>query len=103
MIKVPQGRLKVVQDCVEAYFQPSLRDWSSFKCNPGLTSWAKFSRPFGTESGNEVLTHALKPSSYRPANEMINWSSGMACLTARGGTTGVTGSGVPFDSASSKA
>jgi len=27
MIKVPQGRLKVVQDCVAAYFQPSLRDW----------------------------------------------------------------------------
>jgi hypothetical protein len=24
---VPQGRLKVVQDCVAAYFQPSLRDW----------------------------------------------------------------------------
>jgi hypothetical protein len=25
--RVPQGRLKVVQDCVAAYFQPSLRDW----------------------------------------------------------------------------
>jgi hypothetical protein len=24
---VPQGRLKVVQDCDAAYFQPSLRDW----------------------------------------------------------------------------
>jgi hypothetical protein len=26
-ILVPQGRLKVVQDCIAAYFQPSLRDW----------------------------------------------------------------------------
>ncbi len=24
---VPQGRLKVVQDYVATYFQPSLRDW----------------------------------------------------------------------------
>jgi hypothetical protein len=58
---VPQGRLKVVQDCVAAYFQPSLRDWSSLKLNPGLASWAKFSRPCGTEFGNRLLTHALKP------------------------------------------
>jgi hypothetical protein len=27
---------------------------------PGLTSWAIFSRPSGTEFGNGVLTHALK-------------------------------------------
>jgi hypothetical protein len=27
--RVPQGRLKFVQDCLAAYFQPSLRDWSS--------------------------------------------------------------------------
>ena len=27
---VERGRLKVVQDGVEAYFQPSLRDWSCF-------------------------------------------------------------------------
>ena len=27
MIKVPQGRLKVVQESVAVYFQPSLRDW----------------------------------------------------------------------------
>ena len=33
----------------------------------------------------------------------MSWSSGMACFMARGGTTGVMGSGVPFDSASSKA
>ena len=33
--------------------------------NPGLSSWAKFSkfsRPSGTEFGNGVLAHALKPS-----------------------------------------
>ncbi len=29
-------------------FQPSLRDWSGSYRNPGLPSWAKFSRPFGT-------------------------------------------------------
>ena len=31
---VPQGRLRVVQDCAAAYFQPSLRDWSSFPIQP---------------------------------------------------------------------
>ena len=39
-----------------------------FKSNPGLASWAKFSkfsRPCGTEFENEVLTHALQP--YLPA------------------------------------
>src|SRR6266851_2358258 len=61
MIKSRRDGSKVVQDWVEAYFQPSLRDWSSFQCNPGLTSWAKFSSPFGTEFGNGVLTHALEP------------------------------------------
>jgi hypothetical protein len=55
---VPQGRLKVVQGRVAAYFQPSLRDWSSFPSNPGQASWAKFSRPSGTEFGN-AISHAL--------------------------------------------
>jgi hypothetical protein len=46
---VERGRLKVVQDYVAAYFQPSLRDWVVlFESNPGLASWAKFSRPCGT-------------------------------------------------------
>ena len=30
---------------------------------PGLTSWAKFRRPCGTELGTVVLTQTLKPSS----------------------------------------
>jgi hypothetical protein len=30
-----------------------------FKSNPGLASWAKFSRPYGTEFGNGILTHPL--------------------------------------------
>jgi len=59
---VERGRLKVVQDCVAAYFQPSLRDWSSFQIQPRTASWAKFSRPCGTEFGNRVLSQALKPS-----------------------------------------
>jgi hypothetical protein len=58
---VPKGRLKVVQDLQAAYFQPSLRDWVVFKSNPGLASWAKFSRPFGTEFRNGILTQTLKP------------------------------------------
>jgi hypothetical protein len=28
---------------------------------PGLASWAKFSRPSGTEFGNGALTYALQP------------------------------------------
>ena len=31
----------------------------ALESNPGLASWAKFSRPCGTEFGNRVLTHAL--------------------------------------------
>jgi hypothetical protein len=34
MIKVPQGRLKVVQDCVAVNFEPSLRDLSFFQLQP---------------------------------------------------------------------
>ncbi len=34
------------------------------KSNPGLTSWAKFSRPSGTQLGNRVLTHAPKPAPF---------------------------------------
>jgi hypothetical protein len=32
-----------------------------FQTNPGLTSWAKFRRPYGTEFLNGVLTRALMP------------------------------------------
>jgi hypothetical protein len=32
--RVPQGRLKVVQDCVAAHFQPSLPDWVVFSEQP---------------------------------------------------------------------
>jgi hypothetical protein len=55
---VERGRLKVVQDWVAACFQPSpfdkLRAGSAGlgrprKSNPGLASWAKFSRPCGTK------------------------------------------------------
>src|SRR5450631_4331832 len=31
---------------------------------PGLTSWAKFSRPCGTQLGDRVLKHALWPLRY---------------------------------------
>jgi hypothetical protein len=32
--KLLRGRLRVVQDCVAAYFQPSLRDWVLFHIQP---------------------------------------------------------------------
>src|ERR1700722_12693153 len=55
---VPKGRLK--EDCLAAHFQPSLpgptarrdRLGRPFKSNPGLASWAKFSRPCGTKFVN---------------------------------------------------
>jgi hypothetical protein len=34
--------------------------------NPGLASWAKLSRPSGTEFGNGVLTHGLKAVLFTP-------------------------------------
>ncbi len=43
---VPQGRLKMGRDVI--LLQPSLRDSIMFLMYPGLTSWAKFSRPCGT-------------------------------------------------------
>jgi hypothetical protein len=43
-----------------------------FKSNPGLSSWAKYSCPCGTESKNGFLTHPLLPVRYvfpaRPSN-----------------------------------
>ncbi len=36
------------QVCIVGYFQPSLRDWSGVSDYPGLTSWANYSRPYGT-------------------------------------------------------
>jgi hypothetical protein len=47
---VPQGRLKAARNIELAEFQPSLRDYSSSINLPRITSWAKFSRPFGTFS-----------------------------------------------------
>jgi hypothetical protein len=46
--------------CVLGHSQPSLRDLSSLSRYPGLTSWATFSRPYGTELVNEVLTQPLE-------------------------------------------
>jgi hypothetical protein len=37
----------------------------------GLTSWAKFSRPCGTECKFTVLTQTLKPSSARPVTARL--------------------------------
>src|SRR5579859_8446 len=36
----------------------------AFSINPGLTSWAKFRRPFETTFGIEVLTRTLEPSPF---------------------------------------
>ena len=49
---------KVVQDCVAAYSSRPCGTGLPFRSNPGLASWAKFSRPSGTEFGNGVLTRA---------------------------------------------
>jgi len=40
--------------------QPSLRDCSWLLPNPGLTSWATLSRPFGTQFVSGVLTQGFK-------------------------------------------
>jgi hypothetical protein len=55
---IPQGRLKIGRVAILDNFQPSLRDSIMFHVYPGLTSWAKFSRPYGTECGNRVLTRS---------------------------------------------
>src|SRR5271163_1599202 len=50
------------QDHVLGNFQPSLRDCSLPLANPGLTSWATLSRPYGTqfeEGGSHADTKAL--------------------------------------------
>jgi len=53
------------------FFQPSLRDCSFLQPNPGLASWAKFSRPCGTEFENGVLTHVLQLLFRRIPHEML--------------------------------
>jgi hypothetical protein len=79
---VPQGRLSLAQDASPGYIMqhdrvpqgrlkgcPGLRrgPFSAVpvglgrpsKSNPGLASWAKLSRPCGTEFAKGVLTHVL--------------------------------------------
>jgi hypothetical protein len=47
--RVPEERLKVVQNCVLCLFSAVPAGLGRlFKSNPGLASWAKFSRPSGT-------------------------------------------------------
>jgi hypothetical protein len=46
---VSQERLKLIQDYFAAYFQPSLRDWSSFKPNPGLRPGLSSAVPAGLD------------------------------------------------------
>jgi hypothetical protein len=57
---VPQGRLKMTQDAILGYFY--LRDelFAFGAANPGLTSWAILSRPFGTQFRKVVLTQTAK-------------------------------------------
>jgi hypothetical protein len=50
---VPEGRLKVVQGGVAAYFQ------SSFQDQPRTPFWAKFSRPCGTQSRDGGFSRRL--------------------------------------------
>ena len=46
---VERGRLKIGRDAILDNLQPPLRDSSCCMVYPGLTSWAKFSRPCGTK------------------------------------------------------
>jgi hypothetical protein len=51
-------------------FQSSLRDFSDGACRPRTPSWAKFSRPCGTECKFPVFTQTLKPRS-RPLSSQL--------------------------------
>jgi hypothetical protein len=48
----PVGTAGSYPNAIPEHFQSSLRDLSMVNPNPGLSSWAKFSRPCGTEFGN---------------------------------------------------
>jgi hypothetical protein len=67
------------QDPVLGNFQPSLRDYSVARANPGLTSWATLSRPSGTEFG--------EGSSHTPSKALtiFDWfTHGLKARTLRG-------------------
>jgi hypothetical protein len=65
----PVGTAEIGRDVILDNLQPSLRDLNHVHDvprtgvlgNPGLASWAKFSRPCGTKFVDPVPTHALKP------------------------------------------
>jgi len=48
---------------------------SSFQIHPGLASWAKFSRPCGTEFRYGVRTHVLEALFYVAPENLPNFQS----------------------------
>jgi hypothetical protein len=74
---VPQGRLKVVQDSLAAYFQPSLRDFSFSNIYPGLRPGLSSAVPAGLILPS-ILTHTLgffRPSvkTYSLSRELLRF------------------------------
>jgi hypothetical protein len=59
---IPQLRTPDPRIMSWVIFQSSLRDFSDGICQPRTASWAKFSRPCGTDCKFPVLTHTLEPS-----------------------------------------
>jgi hypothetical protein len=55
---------KIERNAILDNLQPSLRDSIMFLVSPGLASWAKFSRPCGTELWIAVRTCALQPLAF---------------------------------------
>jgi hypothetical protein len=58
-ISVPEGRLKVIQDFVAALFSRPYGTGASYQTQPRTASWAKVSRPYGTQHVNLWFSRTL--------------------------------------------
>jgi hypothetical protein len=68
---VPQGRLKTGRDATLGNLQPSLRDSIMLHVYPGLASWAKFSRPCGTQFVNLGSHRRSKVQSFQSSRARL--------------------------------
>jgi hypothetical protein len=57
--RIPDQRPRI-QDQISVKLQSSLRDFVKHACKPRTASWAKFSRPFGTDFPSVGFSHRLQ-------------------------------------------
>ena len=64
------------RDCVLGNIQPSLRDWFVLEMIPRTSSWATFSRPFGTGTDTTLMAGLFSASAVQMScSKKLIWTS----------------------------